>query len=613
MTESVHEIIRRAETNYINDSANIGDYVSWSMHETIERIIAYLNSKHITGDKDSLGRDKPFFNIITAVVNIWYRATDIDRKDIRVTPDKASNTIPAFFANALLQDWMRRERFGVFLNQWGRVLAQYGSAVVKFVEQGGKLIPSVVPWNRIICDQIDFNSLPRIEKLYKTPAQLRAEVLYDQDIVENLIETVNQTRKNLGGTNKDNKSEFIELYEVHGELSLATYKDAKEMKVREGDDKKYRQQVHIVSYQKGSDGKYSDYTLYCGYEKQDPYLLTHLIEEEGRSLSIGPVEYLFDAQWMQNHTMKNMKDTLDLASKLIFQTADSNFVGRNILTQVETGHILNHADNKPLTQVNNTKADISSLQNFSNQWRILAQELTATPDASRGITPPSGTPLGTTQALLAQSNSLFTVMTQNKGFAIEDMLRLWIIPYLKTKMNTDKEIRVILDDYDLKKIDAMYVPNEAIRQFNGRAKESILSGELVEPFNPQLEERSIMQGLASQGNVRFLSPGEVNWKTALKDIEWEFDIAVTNEPADKQAALQTLSALIQSINPETINNPFTKLLLTKVINLTGVVNPAELTAVAGEIQSQNVIPNEMAGGVPQAQRNGRAAPVITAQ
>ena len=185
--------------------------------------------------------------------------------------------------------------------------------------------------------------------------------------------------------------------------------------------------------------------------------------------------------------------------------------------------------------------------------------------------------------------------------------------YLKTKMNTDKEIRVILDDYDLKKIDAMYVPNEAIRQFNGRAKESILSGELVEPFNPQLEERSIMQGLASQGNVRFLSPGEVNWKTALKDIEWEFDIAVTNEPADKQAALQTLSALIQSINPETINNPFTKLLLTKVINLTGVVNPAELTAVAGEIQSQNVIPNEMAGGVPQAQRNGRAAPVITAQ
>lgn len=613
MTESIHEIIRRAETNYVHDSANIGEHVSWSMHDTIERIIAYLNSKHITGDKDSLGRDKPFFNIVTAVVNIWYRATDIDRKDVRVNPDKASNTIPAFFANALLQDWMRRERFGVFLNHWGRTLAQYGSAVVKFVKKDGQLIPSVVPWNRIICDQIDFSALPRIEKLYKTPAQLRSEKLYDQAAVENLITSVNQVRTNLNGTNKDNRSEFIELYEVHGELSLATYKEAKGMKVRDGDDKEYKQQVHIVSYSKNKESKYDDYTLYCGYEESDPYMLTHLIEEEERTLAIGAVEYLFDAQWMQNHTIKNMKDTLDLSSKLIFQTADQNFIGRNILTQVETGHILNHADNKPLTQVNNTKADITSLQNFSTQWRVLAQELTTTPDAARGITPPSGTPLGTTQALLAQSNSLFDTMTENKSFAIEDMLRKWIIPFLKTKMNTKEEIRAILEDHDLKKIDAMYIPNAAIRNFNERTKEGILSGNLVEPFNQAIEEQSVREGLATQGNVRFLSPGDVNWKVALKDIEWELEVAVTNEPVDKQATLQTLSALIQSINPETINNPFTKLLLTKVINLTGVVSPAELSAIASEAATQQLQQLEGAEGTIPVPGNGRPAPVITAQ
>jgi hypothetical protein len=47
-------------------------------------------------------------------------------------------------------------------------------------------------------------------------------------------------------------------------------------------------------------------------ERKDPYMITHLIEEDGRTLSIGAVEYLFDAQWMQNHTVKNMKDLLDL-------------------------------------------------------------------------------------------------------------------------------------------------------------------------------------------------------------------------------------------------------------------------------------------------------------
>ena len=170
---SIPEIVTNAKQNFLYGSTKLGDYVNFSMHEVVEKITAYINSKHISGDKDSLGRDKPFFNIITAAVNIWYRATDIDRKDIVIRPNKLSNTFLAFMASVILQDWMKRERFGVFLNLWGRTLSQFGSAVTKFVEKDGQLKATVIPWNRLIVDPVDFYALPTIEKIYMTPSQIR--------------------------------------------------------------------------------------------------------------------------------------------------------------------------------------------------------------------------------------------------------------------------------------------------------------------------------------------------------------------------------------------------------------------------------------------------------
>ena len=185
---------------------------------------------------------------------------------------------------------------------------------------------------------------------------------------------------------------------------------------------------------------------------------------------------------------------------------------------------------------------------------------------------------------------------------------------LKTKMNTKKEIRTLLDDHNLHKIDAMYVPAEAVRRHTAKATEDILSEDLnvlAQPFNPEAEEQAVRKALATQGNERFLAPGDVNWKEALKDIEWELEVAVTNEPVDKQATLQTLSALIQGVNPEMINNPFVKLLFTKVINLTGIVSPAELSAAASEIPPQPAIPTEELARGASAPGNGRPAPALT--
>lgn len=597
--ETVHELVRKAEQNYVQGKTQLGEYVSWSMHDTIERIDAYANSKHISGATDSLGREKPFFNIVTAALNIWYRATDIDRKDIRFIPTKSSSVVLAFVANVLLQNWMTKYRFGQFLNQWGRTLARYGSAVVEFVEKDGELIPFVTPWNRIIADPVSFDALPYIKKIYYTPAQLRRMEHYDQDAVDALIRTAG-TRKNLNDQEQDTLAGFIEVYEVHGELDKRLLDDDPTGDLTD-DDVEYVQQMHAISYVMERDGKYADFTLYKGRERKNPSMITHLIEEDGRTLAIGAVEYLFDAQWMANHTAKNMKDTLDLASKLIFQTSDPKYAGRNVLSAIETGDIFVHADNKPLTRVANDKPDITALQNYNQMWRSLANELVSTPDAIKGNTLPSGTPYSLGAYLGQQANSLFEIMTENKGLAIEDMMRRYVIPHLKKQLKNKDEIAAVLDDAGVQEIDSLFIPREAVRRYNMRAADQILEGELPEPFDPFTEEQSIRQSMSNLGNKRFFKPdelGEKQWDEIFSDFEWDsIRVEVTNEQTDKQAVLQTLSAVLQTIasNPLILQDPNARMVFNAILSETGKLSPLQLASTSA-MTPPPAVPTAEGGG-----------------
>lgn len=583
MDKSICEIVRKNENDYISVRTNLSKYVQFSMYETIEKIDAYLNSKHVSGETDSLGRDKPFFNIVTAAVNIWYRATDLDRKDIQIKPTKSTDILEAFLATIHLQDWMRRENFGVFLNDWGIALARYGSSVIKFVEQGGKLHIIVTPWNRLIVDTVDFDNNVRIEILWLTPAQLKQRAGYDQEQVDSLINAI-QARQTIGRQKKDTKNNYIKLYEVHGllPLNLLTGKDK--------DKTEYVQQMHVVSFVGGkAKGSYDDYTLIKGKEAKDPYMITHLIPEDGRSLAIGAVEHLFEAQWMTNHTAKSIKDQLDLASKLIFQTADGNFVGQNALSSIENGDILIHSPNNPLTQVQNNSHDITSLQSFGTQWQNLAKEITSTPDAISGNNLPSGTAYKQAAMVNQEAHSLFEIMTQNKGLAVEQMLRDFILPYIKKQMNHSKEISTTLSGFNLQQIDMAYVNAEAIRRSNKKIADQIFNGIVAQPTDMDAEKQGVQGELASQGNTRFFKPSDVSdktWAELLANLEWDVECDITGEASDKAATMTTLSTVLQTIasNPSVLSDPNAKLIFNKILEATGSVSPLELSGQAPQQQ-----------------------------
>lgn len=590
----VCQLVRKAEQDYITGTTKISEYVDVSQHDTLNKIDAYLNSKHISGETDSMGREKPFFNIVTSARNIWFRATDLDRKHIKIKPTKSSDYVAAFLATVHLQDWMRRENFGTFLNDWGLSLASYGSSVVKFVEQGDRLNALVVPWNRIICDTVDFESNPVIEKLYFTPAQLKKKKGYDPKMVEKLLEA-NSNRETLDGFDKDTKGDYIEVYEVHGEMPLSY------LTGKEEDESEYAQQMHVVSFVATKEaGKFDDYTLVSGKESKSPYMITHLIKQDGQTLAIGAVQNLFEAQWMQNHTVKSIKDQLDLASKLIFQTSDGNFVGQNALTAIENGDILIHAMNQPLTQLNNTP-DITSLQNFGNQWKSLGNEINGISEAMMGQNQPAGSAWRQTEALLAESHSLFELMTENKGLAVESMMREYVIPHLKKKMDTSDEVSATLQSYDLQKIDAKYIKSEATKRANRAVIDASLKGEVIEQPDVNGIGKEIAGQLQEMGNQRFFKPSDVSdttWKEIFKDLQWELEVDITGESTDREVAT-TLNTVLQTIasNPMILNDPNARLVFNKILEQAGGISPIEIATLPPPTPA--ALPPQ-AGQVPQA-------------
>lgn len=602
--KTIYDVVRKMEQDDISGNTVISKYVSFSLRENVEKIDAYLNSKHISGDVDDMGREKPFFNIVTGITNIWYRATDIDRKNIRVKSNKMSDVVVSFLATYHLQQWMRKAKFGQFLNEWGRSLVRYGSSVVKFVEKDGELYAEVVPWNRLIIDPVDFDSNVKIEVLELTPAQLRKRKGYNQEQVENLIDTAT-TRKTLDGQNKDNKSGYIKLYEVHGEmpLSYVTGKDE--------DDDTYVQQMHVISFLESDTrkGEYDNFTLVSGREKKDPYMITHLIKEDGRSMAIGAVEHLFEAQWMMNHSVKAIKDQLDLASKLIFQTSDGTFVGQNALSNIETGDILIHATNQPLSQINNGSHDISSIQAFSNMWKNLSQEITSTPDALMGANQPSGTAWRQVEALQQEAHSLFELMVENKGLCLENMINTFVLTYLRSKMDTTEEVVATLDSYGIEQIESMYIRAESVRRANSKNAEALFlqaeEGRLTESMQvtaPEEMAASVQEGLRTMGGSRFFKPSDVpsvTWAELFDNFVMDCEVDVTGEASFTREDLATLTTVFQTIadpsKQAVMQTPEGKFLFNQIITKTGTVSPVQL---------QSIPTKALAGGGAQAQAGG---------
>jgi hypothetical protein len=191
-------------------------------------------------------------------------------------------------------------------------------------------------------------------------------------------------------------------------------------------------------------------------------------------------------------------------------------------------------------------------------------------------------------------------MTENKGLAIEDMMRTYVIPWIKKQLNSNEEIVANLNMYGIEQLDAMYVKNEAIRRENRRIISQVVNGEIALPADITKAQGDIQSELKDLGGKRFYKPSEINWQEEFKDFEWECVVDVTKEASFSKENLATLTTVLQTIanNPTVLTNPNAKLLFNKILDITGAVSPIELQEVPQQPtqQASTQVNSALAGG-----------------
>jgi hypothetical protein len=101
----LHSVVEQQIDNYISEEVTITDAYQFSPIQQIEN---FMHSKFTSGQNDSRGNPKTFFNITKGKVNVAIRATDIDRKDISMKENGSDDYFRAFVASKYNQTLMKK-------------------------------------------------------------------------------------------------------------------------------------------------------------------------------------------------------------------------------------------------------------------------------------------------------------------------------------------------------------------------------------------------------------------------------------------------------------------------------------------------------------------------
>jgi hypothetical protein len=148
----------------------------------------------------------------------------------------------------------------------------------------------------------------------------------------------------------------------------------------------------------------------------------------------------------------------------------------------------------------------------------------------------------------------------------------------------------MLADYNITRLDSMFVPKEAVRRYNQKVVKDLIAGKIPDPYDQNQAEGQVQGELNQTGNTRFIDPENVSWKDVFKDLVWDLEVQITNEQSDKQTVLTTLNTLLQTIMAKQ-GMPFTPqetLVVNKILQQTGIISPLEFSQVQSASQQQQM-------------------------
>lgn len=548
---------------YDNNSITLIEGLTYSQFQTLKKVEFYSNSKYISGEKDELGRDKPFFNIVNYRVNVAVRATDLDVKDIRIESDNPSFAELAFLFNHEAYEWMKEANFSKFLNTMGQTRARYGGVLVKKCMYDGELEIEVVPWKNVVTDPINIANGTIIEKHYMLPSELAA-MKGTWENTDEAIRLATKMRRDQKGGYAETNSFRIPVYEVHGEFPETYDPD-----VEDGDEMAFKRMCFFVA------GEGKQVLLYKEEEKESPYKFLPWQEVSGRGLGRGVVEEGFEAQRWTNEAVIGEQSAMVLSGKIIVVT-DSDNVGTNAISDMDNGTVIKTEQGRSVKSLQLLPSAFPQFSNMKESWNQQIERSTNTFDAVTGETMPSGTPLGSLAIQAQQAASFFDYRREEAGIFITELFNDWILPYLAKKMDKEHILSSEFSTDELLKIDESYATHLA----NEEVKKKVLSGLIVSPQDYQAGIDFAKNKLNQKGKRRFLDvPAKY-----FKDFKPKVSVIVTKELKDSDVEKKSLEYILFLLakDPTAMQNPVTAKIIGRMAEVSNILSPGDLNAISGQ-------------------------------
>jgi hypothetical protein len=581
MSKAIITELENLKSNY-DKSIEIVDGLSFKQKDLIRTIEFYSNSKYLNGQKDELGRDKPFFQILNAICDVENTAKDLDTKDISITSDDGNHYLESWLLSKDIQVWMKDVNFAKILNDMRDMHTRYGSLLVKKVvkkdKNGEKQLYFELPeWKNVMNDQVDMTGGAIVEVHWMTPIEISKMTEWHN---------IDQVLEKFKGTT----GKRIPVYEIRGEFSKAVFKNCDGKKYGPKDEKEFSYQLYYVVGNPTDANKKTDGYIPLYWEDDTDKVYKYLARKPkaGRAFGCGVFEEGEEAQVWTNDAVLKQYRAMEYTSKVIAQSASKKLKGRNLLTETDDGTILEVEDGKPIESLQLLPSGgLTQYQNLIAQWYDQLEKTTSAYSAQRGDTPPSGTPFRLQATVLQQSSSVFKTLQQELGIFITELFDDWVMPFLATKLNREHILAYEFSPEELKEIDHKFSTKEAI----GKAIEMILSGKEVyqDDFDKYYEMAQELVKV-SKGQ-RFISIP----KDFYKNLKAKITVNITGEQRNKAATLESLNNIltVYASNPGLANDPVASQLLFKIIELSGAgISPVQITGAIAEKNRQDTAMKE---------------------
>ena len=556
--------------DYKNARSNINLYYtpiempggySFDYVKTLKKIDLYYNSQFETGNLDSRGFRKFFYNIVKPACDIAQKYIDLDTKDIVLISEKPDSEMKVWLMQRDLKQWLKKEKFGSLLNRLGEEYPKYGHFFIKKDKSGS--------WKKVNIQNLRFdpasNSFDTDEFFYEIHQMSRNEIKRMKwnrpDDVEGLL------------SSEENIYTVYECYDRCADEKGEWRRTIKaDLYLRKDGTVVVRAPEALINNPNDYiDGR----ILHEDYADELPYREHKWEDVPGRRLGRGYVEYLFDNQISINELVNIKRKGLYYTSLKLYQTRDDS-VGKNVLTDVENGDII-----KTTAEINpvvNEERNLAVFNSEEQRWDQNTVSKTFTTDISRGENLPSRTPLGVANLQAAQVASFFELKRENLGMFIKDLFLDDVIPNFKNKSKREHILTFLGSDPERSKLDqaiAEVLVEEKAMEYAEK------TGFFPDPASMELEKARVMGELKKKRNLYLDVPAGF-----YEDAEYNIDILVTGEQLDTGARIQTLQIALQlfGTNPMILRDKGTRTVLFKLLELGGV-SPVELNLIGENAES----------------------------